>query len=373
MNRIALFDCFEEEIKTGLKECLKLYWGYRLLELAQAHGLQIDEGTPDAEIVDQLMPKMLDNFLKDVEYLNEAEWAFLNKIKQNPNKEMDDIEKEQYITLKWLGYVYLFNNDGHIYPIIPNELSNLLHQLDKEEIKLRVEFNQRLFSYTFALTNLYGVYRIEQLVDVWNMYNKDKINVETAKDYIDAVKMRQADFWYDNGYVISRLLKDEKHYLGMLKKASRCPYFMPTKSDIAFYSNYENSMSSTHCKNVEEFIKKKNTFDEGEAADLIYDVFGACKLDIPLDLIVDMLKESGLEFSDEGEKNELMRVLRVLSNNTRKWVLRGHMPSELTKNPPITPTKQQQTKSTPKIMKKIGRNDPCYCGSGKKYKHCCSK
>ncbi len=23
------------------------------------------------------------------------------------------------------------------------------------------------------------------------------------------------------------------------------------------------------------------------------------------------------------------------------------------------------------IMKKIGRNDPCPCGSGKKYKHCC--
>ena len=22
---------------------------------------------------------------------------------------------------------------------------------------------------------------------------------------------------------------------------------------------------------------------------------------------------------------------------------------------------------------KIGRNDPCYCGSGKKYKHCCGK
>ena len=23
------------------------------------------------------------------------------------------------------------------------------------------------------------------------------------------------------------------------------------------------------------------------------------------------------------------------------------------------------------IKKKIGRNEPCFCGSGKKYKHCC--
>ncbi|MBA7557648.1 hypothetical protein ES705_50412 [subsurface metagenome] len=26
-----------------------------------------------------------------------------------------------------------------------------------------------------------------------------------------------------------------------------------------------------------------------------------------------------------------------------------------------------------KTVKKIGRNDPCPCGSGKKYKHCCLK
>ena len=30
-------------------------------------------------------------------------------------------------------------------------------------------------------------------------------------------------------------------------------------------------------------------------------------------------------------------------------------------------TEVQNTKST----KKIGRNDKCLCGSGKKYKHCC--
>lgn len=31
------------------------------------------------------------------------------------------------------------------------------------------------------------------------------------------------------------------------------------------------------------------------------------------------------------------------------------------------------TKSKPKIVKKIGRNEPCPCGSGKKYKNCCGK
>ena len=34
---------------------------------------------------------------------------------------------------------------------------------------------------------------------------------------------------------------------------------------------------------------------------------------------------------------------------------------------------KEKIKSTPKKVTKIGRNDPCLCGSGKKYKNCCGK
>ena len=30
-------------------------------------------------------------------------------------------------------------------------------------------------------------------------------------------------------------------------------------------------------------------------------------------------------------------------------------------------------KKQPKTVNKIGRNEPCPCGSGKKYKNCCGK
>ena len=35
--------------------------------------------------------------------------------------------------------------------------------------------------------------------------------------------------------------------------------------------------------------------------------------------------------------------------------------------------KKQKASTTIVKGKKIGRNDPCPCGSGKKYKHCCGK
>lgn len=38
-------------------------------------------------------------------------------------------------------------------------------------------------------------------------------------------------------------------------------------------------------------------------------------------------------------------------------------------DPPLPDTPVEQAKST----KKAGRNDPCPCGSGKKFKQCCGK
>ena len=46
-------------------------------------------------------------------------------------------------------------------------------------------------------------------------------------------------------------------------------------------------------------------------------------------------------------------------NNTRLWRLKGYTLNEL--------NSEHNNTSTPKI----GRNDLCTCGSGKKYKKCC--
>ncbi len=53
----------------------------------------------------------------------------------------------------------------------------------------------------------------------------------------------------------------------------------------------------------------------------------------------------------------------VRQNIERKEVVKEKMTNE----------DKSDKKSAPKRVKKIGRNDPCPCGSGKKYKNCCGK
>ena len=71
----------------------------------------------------------------------------------------------------------------------------------------------------------------------------------------------------------------------------------------------------------------------------------------------------------------LLNQLTAVFNHTRQWALKGHTSSELLEEgqkEKQSPPKQdqEQQKNKPIRKKKIGRNEPCPCGSGKKYKKC---
>lgn len=60
----------------------------------------------------------------------------------------------------------------------------------------------------------------------------------------------------------------------------------------------------------------------------------------------------------------MMQVVTHLHNNTRQQINRGHTPHELF---------QLEKRFLQPLPGQVGRNDPCVCGSGKKYKKCCGK
>ena len=69
-----------------------------------------------------------------------------------------------------------------------------------------------------------------------------------------------------------------------------------------------------------------------------------------------------------------------LYNNTRQWALKGHTPNELFQKEkkflkPLPEVHFEIRQPIAKVIDlatrtKVGRNDPCPCGSGKKFKNC---
>lgn len=69
-----------------------------------------------------------------------------------------------------------------------------------------------------------------------------------------------------------------------------------------------------------------------------------------------------LDVIDKEITTYLIRA-EIRQNVVRKQVVKGEAVNDLSKT----------KKSQPKKVSKIGRNEPCPCGSGKKYKQCCGK
>lgn len=82
-------------------------------------------------------------------------------------------------------------------------------------------------------------------------------------------------------------------------------------------------------------------------------------------------QEHGVEMdAGQGEMNEAMQELHEEWLQTPRESLEGKKPAEMLDGGRLFPTKVETFR---REMPKVGRNDPCTCGSGKKYKKCCGK
>lgn len=83
-----------------------------------------------------------------------------------------------------------------------------------------------------------------------------------------------------------------------------------------------------------------------------------------------------IEIDSRETAQQFAHHLMELNNNTRQWILKGHTPNELVSK---ERTYLRPLPSLPFPMPGVtdgkagGRNSPCPCGSGKKYKKCCGR
>jgi hypothetical protein len=84
--------------------------------------------------------------------------------------------------------------------------------------------------------------------------------------------------------------------------------------------------------------------------------------------------------TEKAEKEEHWRRVRELEGDPRGLLqfalekLTGKKASDVAKaKPPLPPAPRLTLPRRPEPKKKVGRNDPCPCGSGKKFKNCCMK
>ena len=82
-----------------------------------------------------------------------------------------------------------------------------------------------------------------------------------------------------------------------------------------------------------------------------------------------------VEYTNEGFQL-FDEMLDTINREITKYLLKAEIKQNLERKEVVKPTGTNDSKDkvkTTRKVEKIGRNEPCPCGSGKKYKHCCGE
>ncbi|MDD2216401.1 MAG: SEC-C metal-binding domain-containing protein [Eubacteriales bacterium] len=244
-------------------------------------------------------------------------------------------------------------------------------------------FNDTIVDYIISLTHLYGLVHKDKVVEIFNLQNKEKIDITILSDTMenpseDLIK----NFVEINGdYFVHETIMEFDNFDAQLKHWMGKPLYIPAREELLKYKEETYFEVTKEYQALLSYVTK-NIFDGDEfAAEMLCeDVQGICQFDFSMQEIFEVFNSRGVDFNNERQVNEVVQLVMELANNTRIWENNGHTPNEIFEKhekPHLRPLPNKPFEFDGadifdfKTGKKVGRNDPCPCGSGKKYKKCC--
>lgn len=241
----------------------------------------------------------------------------------------------------------------------------------------------QLTQYIIALTNHYGMVHKNKVAEIYNSQNEDQISLADIEALLNTPPEDLSDAFIltHKDYFVMGTIIDNNEFDLMLRKKADKPYYVPAKEELLNYVDESYFEKSKQYNNLLSYLQK-NFFKPGDekAEWLAEDIQGMCQFGVNMQVIFDSFNKMKISFKDMNQTNEVMQLIMDLSNNIRIWENNGHTPNEIFEKfekPNLRPLTDKpfdfggSNVIDMKSRQKIGRNDPCPCGSGKKYKKCC--
>lgn len=241
----------------------------------------------------------------------------------------------------------------------------------------------QLREYIISLTNLYGMVHKDVVLEIFNSQNKEKINLSDVEGLLKELRenLEGAPVYpFDDYFVKEEIIENDEFDCLLDRKAGK-PFYVPEKKELLKYMDDLYFEKTNEYKALLKYTSKHFFKGEEEKAEwLCEDIYDICHAGPDLKNLLETYNERVGGFKDMAQAEEILRLMVELSNNVRRWENNSHTSLEIFER--NKKSKLGSTIDRPsefggdnvidmKTRKKIGRNDPCPCGSGKKYKNCC--
>lgn len=288
--------------------------------------------------------------------------------------------------LRESGIIFTGSKNGNKVLTMPLEVLEVFEEMDGPVFQKLIRRNTEWIRLAQGLLYYYGVLGYNQLRGLLEKHINEDVGysqqygiLSEAASYYGQIRLGR------DGYYNARV-NDVKEVLKEHRARPDLPFYPFTKEELLKAGEEGYVDRTEELDGFVEFLLENYEMTTVEAEEIALHCIDLIKLDGHLQHILQYLGTQ-LDFSSLEDVQQLTGEVVKLSNNTRKWILKGHTSEALFQeekkylNPlPGAPFNMHRTggkvidiNTRRKGTKKIGRNDPCPCGSGKKYKKCCGR
>lgn len=224
--------------------------------------------------------------------------------------------------------------------------------------------------YANSAAVLYGVVTLKDICELYRRWNPDtRVTEKIARMVLDYTQMYdETEFFLDGDRVCNLEFNAEKDKDGiiadfMAERDSRPRWYPDDEESFLDFCEESAHLETDEAHALDAFLEKHGIEDFEKRSDLLYEIIQKHQFEERISSIISFVSES-CKLKDEADANGLVPVLVPFLNTTHLRVLNGWTPDAL-----------HESFVTPAVSSKppVGRNDPCPCGSGLKYKKCCGK
>lgn len=413
-----------------LREYLTKYTKEELLDQARSFEIKKCSGLRKADLIDRIVDtfcaeEMLRSRLACLtkEQMDLFRKACISPTAVSVNEVVDAMQLCRY----WIGY---FEDPTDRFCVF-EDVAVAFSKIDDKAFQLKQCRKGWLVKCIHFFIQYYGIAPIEVIYEMYRQKVKDSIDemigmlwempvdiVESCLFTMDKLGMegwpKENPLYSEKGIFVHLQLFEDAEFDYLLRQQMDKDFYIPSAQQIDEICRIGYEASSSAYKKLESFFIKKLKFSYEQAVTWCLQVWANSYEGESPSKIINKMTEANIEF-EEKMINELLELLVAAHNNTRMKENRGYKPSEMVrkksvdKMPTIVPASSNaaailkdaapqleamgvpvdlngntdviQTTMFPsglngepiRVEKKIYPNDPCPCGSGKKYKKCCGK
>ena len=390
-----------------LESRLNEYTKDDLLVLADNFKIKLSSRLKKAEMIDALVAGMSNPEIMRprLACLTDSELALLKRaIKEPQNIGTDKIMDGMQLFIYCLGEFEKVTDNLVIY----DEIKEVYAKVEDEDFLLERKKKGWFIKCLQFFREYYGVAPLEVIYKLYHLKVKNSIKdmlgtiLEIPLDIRGCTVFPEDELQVNEvgidkylhteyGLLVNLDIFESGEVYPLLRGQVGKDFYIPSAAQIEEITHDCYESSSLVYKKLHTFFMKKLHMENELATTWCLNVWmNSYNGDSPTEIIND-LNEHDVVFDGEGQIGEFMNLLMDAHNNTRLIENRGHKPVELYSNnftgmPTIVPGSSKVASILGELQpqlsamgipvelgKKVYPNDPCPCGSGKKYKKCCGR